>query len=74
MPDRRRTTCRVCGRHRDEVGAISWTGKCQFCWPVIFEQNLDGLHYHAGPYFKHWRRGMAKAVGAVLLDDGPNAA
>jgi hypothetical protein len=27
------------------------------------------MHYHTGPYFKHWRRAMAASVGGVLVDD-----
>ena len=69
MPDARRTTCKSCGKHRDEVGPLSWTGLCGACGPAVFEQHNDQLHTHSGPWFTHWRRAMAASVGGVLLDD-----
>ncbi len=74
MPSKTRRRCKVCGKHDSEVGAISRRGKCSGCGASIFEQNLDGLHYLAGPYFLHWRRRMAASVGGTLLDDEPPAA
>ena len=69
MPDGRRRTCQVCGRRDSEVGPISWRGKCGECGPAIFHANADDLHYHRGPYLLKWRRGMARSVGALLVDD-----
>jgi hypothetical protein len=32
-------------------------------------ENAFALHRHAGPWFDHWRRQSAAAVGGVLLDE-----
>jgi len=69
MGDRRRKTCQICRRHADEVGPISWTGKCGDCGPLIFIANLEQLRAHAGPYFQHHRRACVAAFGGVLVDD-----
>lgn len=69
MPDGRRVTCRICGRHANEAGAISWRGKCSECAERIELEALDDLHYHRGPVFAQWRRSVAASVGGVLLDD-----
>jgi hypothetical protein len=69
MPDGRRVTCKVCGRHARETGPISWRGKCGDCGPRIFIEACDGMHDHSGPWFEHWRRSMAASVGGVLVDD-----
>lgn len=61
--------CQVCRRHESEVGPISWRGKCGECGKRIANQAADDLHYHQGPYLLAWRRGMAKSVGALLVDD-----
>lgn len=69
MPDPRRRSCKICGRHESEVGPISWRGKCGDCGPMLAVQAYDDLHYHRGPVFEHWRRRCALSVGAVLVDD-----
>lgn len=69
MPSRFRRRCVDCGKHDSEVGPISWSGLCSEDAKRRFEENLDGLHYHAGPYFTHWRRRSAAALGALLVDD-----
>jgi hypothetical protein len=69
MPDRRRTTCRNCNRNRDEVGPISWTGKCERCAVELASENVLSLIDHHGEGFNRWRRGMVASVGGVLLDD-----
>ena len=48
-----------CGKRADEVGPISWTGLCGACGPKLHVQAVDELHYHRGPAFQSWRRGMA---------------
>jgi hypothetical protein len=37
------------------------------------DENALGLHHHTGEPLERWRRGMAAAVGGVLLDDLENA-
>lgn len=64
-----RANCRVCGKHRDEVGPISWAGYCGEHGPGVRDQANDDMHFHRGPYFDRWRRAMAASVGAVLMDD-----
>lgn len=64
-----RTRCQVCSKHRDEVGTISHTGKCSPCGQALLTENIYGLHYHRGPAFDRWRRGIAASVGAVFVDN-----
>jgi hypothetical protein len=71
MPDGRRVNCQNCGKHADEVGPISWRGKCGKCGPMLAMQAADDLHYHRGPVFALWRARIAASVGAALLD-APN--
>jgi hypothetical protein len=63
-----RVYCKVCGGHRDEVGIISHTGKCVECGKAILKDNILGLHYHRGPAFDRWRRGIAASVGATFTE------
>lgn len=64
-----RARCRYCGKHRNEVGPISWAGYCAKHGVMVRDQANDDMHYHRGPYFLHWRRAMAASVGGVLVDD-----
>ncbi len=50
---------------------MSARGLCQDCWELNETENLTDLVHHSGPWFLHWRRRMAAAVGGVLLDDMP---
>ncbi len=69
MPDRRRKNCRVCGRHTDEVGPLSWQGLCIEDARERLSTNIDQMSARSGPNFDRWRRSMALCVGGVLLDD-----
>jgi hypothetical protein len=69
MPDWTRANCQICGKHRDDVGPITWRGYCAKCARRREVDALDDLHFHRGPTFAAWRRGMAASVGAVILDD-----
>lgn len=69
MPDRRRARCRVCGRHRDEVGLLSWSGLCIDDARAILNENVDCLHYKRGEPLRRWRRGVILAAGGVLPPD-----
>lgn len=65
-----RSTCRVCGRHKREVGPITHAGYCAEHGKQVYLANLDGLHDHEGPWFQHWRARVAASVGATL-DERP---
>jgi hypothetical protein len=69
MPRLDYKNCKGCGGHASEVGLLSWTRLCQTCYRERFEQNLDQLRAHDGPYFQHHRRACVAAFGGVLLDD-----
>ena len=69
MPDGRRRTCKVCGRHMDEVGPISWRGYCGEHGVEINRAANHDMHYHTGHYFERWRVSMAASVGAVFPND-----
>jgi hypothetical protein len=69
MGDARRAWCKGCGKHRDEVGILSWTGLCTPCAVERVTENVDGLYYMRGEPLQRWRRGLARCVGGVLLDD-----
>lgn len=69
MANGHRATCRICGKHRSEVGEISWAGYCIEHGIAVRTQANDDMHYHRGPYFEKWRRAMAACVGGRLLDD-----
>lgn len=69
--DIRRAWCKGCGKHRDEVGTLSWTGLCTPCAVARVAENVDGLYYMKGAPLQRWRRGMASSIGVVLVDDTP---
>jgi hypothetical protein len=62
-------TCRVCGRHADQVGELSHSRLCGDCGPVRLRDAVFEQKNHHGPVFQHWRTRIAASVGAVLLDD-----
>lgn len=68
MPDLRRKRCVVCGGHTDEVGELSWTGKCATCWPPILEANALEISERRGPGHRRRLRGIVKYVERELLD------
>jgi hypothetical protein len=61
--------CKVCGAHEAEVGRISGTGRCIPCAIALAEANNEQLKAHDGPFFQHWRRQSAAALGALLVDE-----
>lgn len=69
MGDERYVTCKGCGRSVEEVGTLSWTRLCGICGDARFLENMAGMLTMRGPYATHWRRQMARSVGATLLDD-----
>ena len=64
-----RQYCRICARHRDEVGDLSTRGKCQECATAMVAANITHLEAHNGVFFDHWRRRTVAAFGAVFPDD-----
>lgn len=70
MAKRRHARCRVCRRHRDELGEeLSLTGLCGDCGKARLLANIDAIHGHDGPGFLVWRRSIAASVGGLLVDD-----
>ena len=69
MTDHRRAICTCCGRHRDEVGELSWTGLCANCWPAILEENVMGIHRKSGMPHRRRLRGIAKYLERAMLDE-----
>ena len=59
----------VCKRPIAEVGTLSVRGKCEECRNALVLANHVGLRMHTGPFFDHWRRQHAAAVGGVLIDE-----
>jgi hypothetical protein len=43
MGDRRRANCTCCGKHRDEVGPISWNGNCLPCAEALQRENAEQI-------------------------------
>ena len=68
MPDHRYANCRICHRHRTEVGELSWTGLCGDCGVAKENANALSLHYKRGPEFEHWRRRCLAAFGVGIFD------
>lgn len=61
--------CRSCGRERPDGELYSRRGKCDECGEGHMIDNRRQLRAHSGPWFDHWRRKVAAAVGAVLVDE-----
>lgn len=58
--------CRICGLHSDEVGELSYRGKCEACALARQSHSWRSLVAHEGEPFQEWRKGMARSVGAKL--------
>jgi hypothetical protein len=61
--------CKICGRHRSEAGRMSARYRCVTCANEKTRLSIIQMRERNGPYFDHWRRGTARSVGGVLLDD-----
>ena len=61
--------CHGCGRHRDDCGPLSARYKCAECGDGAALRNVRELRSHTGESLEKWRRGMARSVGAVFVDD-----
>jgi hypothetical protein len=70
MSDPHRASCQGCGRHRDAVGGISWSGLCRDCALHAVEANLEALDTKQGYNYTRWVRGMARFLEHELLDAG----
>lgn len=68
MPNPERKRCVVCGEHVDQVGPLSWTGKCATCWPPILEANALEISERSGPGHVRRLRGIARYLERQLLD------
>jgi len=69
MGDSRRATCSSCGKHRDEVGELSWNGLCVICWPAILKENVMGIHERRGWPHERRLRGIERYIQRARLDD-----
>lgn len=65
MADPRRRTCRLCGKHADEVGPITWGGYCIEHGLQVKEENARQLHARSGPAFRYWRKRTLAALEAM---------
>lgn len=52
---------------------MSATALCADCGRARVEENIIGIHFHTGPAFERWRRGMAASVGAQFVDNAPES-
>lgn len=69
MTDRRRAICVVCGKHRDEVGELSWTGLCATDWEAIVRENAMSIHERRGWPHVRRLRGIARYLERSVVDD-----
>lgn len=68
MSDPHRASCQGCGRHRDQVGGISWTGLCRDCALAAVADNLEALETKSGYAYRRWLVGMRRFFERELLD------
>jgi hypothetical protein len=67
MAKREYVRCRICRRHRDEVGRLSSRGKCAECGKARREENALSISAKQGaPYLHQQRRQFMKAYSALL--------
>jgi hypothetical protein len=62
--------CKVCGRHRDEVGPLSARYKCRQCGQRRQRENVEQLWTQQGPYFEAWRSGLYTSAVEWLVKTG----
>lgn len=62
--------CKICGRHRDEVGQLSARYKCAGCGKRRERENAEQLETQHGPHFEAWRRGMYTSAVEWLVETG----
>lgn len=74
MSDPHRAHCQGCGRHRAEVGGISWSGLCRDCALAAVDANLTALDEKRGYEYTRYLRGMARYLERAALDAGLVAA
>ena len=69
MGDTTRARCVCCGKHRDEVGVLSWQGLCGPCGLLLLEENVIGIAAKSGPAHRRRLRGYAKWLTRELVDE-----
>lgn len=64
-----RAHCTCCGKHKSEVGVISWGGNCRTCGKALMNENVDQIS--AGQGYAHIRRlkGYARWFERAVLED-----
>lgn len=67
MPDRRRSNCRECEGHRDDVGLISWRGLCEKCATANVGENVAAMIERRGPNYERWLRRSYLATNLRLV-------
>ena len=61
--------CKVCGKHRDDVGPMSARYKCADCGEGRAKENARQLKAHSGPHFQAWRRGIVESLVGKLVSE-----
>jgi hypothetical protein len=51
-----------CGKHKTEVGEISWNGNCLKCAEALLAENIVGIAEKHGYAFTRQLRGMERYV------------
>jgi hypothetical protein len=51
-----------CGKHKAEVGEISWNGNCLKCAEALLVENINGIAGKHGYAFTRQLRGMERYV------------
>lgn len=69
MPRRDYVHCKQCGGHTSEVGDLSCTRLCLTCGLERLAENIEGMTTPGTRERQRYRRGIAKKIGAVLLED-----
>lgn len=64
-----RALCKRCNGHRETVGEMTKRGLCLECAKSAVAAANVQISEHNGPIFDHWRKQMARSVGALFPED-----
>lgn len=67
MPHPEYANCRICGRHKDECGPLSWTRLCISCGVLRSAANNLQIAVKEGPFYEHQQRRTFLAARQRLL-------
>lgn len=62
MTQRRNSNCRHCGRHKDDVGQISWSGSCVECATERLTGTVMSIHAGEGEAYDRWLKNTRSAI------------